>query len=111
MPTATVVAAFSLALGRLGNRLFENIMICIIFGIFFTGFIQLQVAERLTDDLKDRFFGYPSAFYADDRDVRRAAYWIAVVAFGSFCGTQAGNPSPSQESALFQNKYSTLTYY
>ena len=89
LPTAAAVAAFSLALGRLGNRPLENIMICIILGIFLTGFVQLQVAERLTDDLKELLFGYPSSFYADDRDVRRDAYWIAVVAFGSFCGALA----------------------
>jgi len=89
LPTAAAVAAFSLALGRLGNRPSENMMIGLIVVVFLTGFVQLQIAERLTDDLKDRFFGYPSAFYADDRDVRRDAYWIAVVAFGSFCGTLA----------------------
>ena len=113
--TAAAVAAFSLALGRLGNRPLENIMICIILGIFLTGFVQLQVAERLTDDLKELLFGYPSSFYADDRDVRRDAYWIAVVAFGSFCGALAlpsrpgfqGNPcalprriDPSQARAV-----------
>ena len=89
LPTAAAVAAFSLALGRLGNRPLENIMSCIILGIFLAGFVQLQVAECLTDDLKDELYGYAATFFADDRDVRRAAYWIAVVAFCSFCGTLA----------------------
>ena len=97
LPTAAAVAAFSLALGRLGNRTIENMMSCIILGIFLTGFVQLQVAERLTDDLKELLFGYPSSFYADDRDVRRAAYWIAVVAFGSFCGVLALPSRPGFE--------------
>ena len=97
LPTAAAVAAFSLALGRLGNRPLENIMICMILGIFLTGFVQLQVAERLTDDMKELLFGYPSSFYADDRDVRRDAYWIAVVAFGSFCGTVALPSRPGFE--------------